>query len=332
VTFRTFVVLALGVCLLGPPATALAGDDPQIDDIAPFKAALLEKFDARQFAELESLEQELRRSKARFAGGDWKLHYFYDALSAPIERDWVELIAALKVWQEARPTSAVPPLLLANAYANYAWFARGNGQPDTVTETGWSLFKDRLNQAAFFLNTSRHRSDTNPQWYTTALLIARGLQWPRDRVDTFVKESAALEPLYQHTYAAMAVFLLPRWFGTPGDWEAFAQDTAERIGGREGSAVYNQIVVRVAVQIGHKAFFDANEINWRKVQWGFADREKLYGTGLQSLNAMCGLAGAIDDKYAARAFLKRIGDAWDQPFWRTRQNFDKFKLAIESEP
>ena len=43
---------------------------------------MLQKFDDKQFAELETIEHELRSAKARFAGGDWKLFHFYEVLSA----------------------------------------------------------------------------------------------------------------------------------------------------------------------------------------------------------------------------------------------------------
>ena len=49
----------------------------------------------------------------------------------------------------------------------------------------------------------------------------------------------------------------------------------------------------------------------------------------QSLNAMCRLAEGAKDYETARAFLKRIGEPWDQSVWRTRQNFDRMKKIIE---
>ena len=334
---RSIAIVTCGVYLLANPAQAIAADAPLVDHIGPFRAALVQKLDDRQFAELETIERDLLSTKARFAGGDWKVFHFYEALraghvseDAPIESDWVNVIAALTEWQQQSPNSPVPVLLLADAYAGYAWHARGDGRSETVKEAGWSLFKDRLNQAGFYLNSSRRLSgNTNPQWHTIALRIARGLQWPRERTDTLIKEAAVAEPLYQHAYSALAMYLLPRWFGEPGDWERFALDTADRIGGLEGSAVYNHIVLTVSKQYGSAEFFQDNDLNWRKIQWSFTDREKLYGVGVQSLNAMCRLADAIHDFEGGRAFLKRIGDVWDPSVWRTRQNFDRAKRAIE---
>jgi hypothetical protein len=339
VTIRTLGVLVLSVALASQ-ASALAFEEPLTDDIAPFKAMLLRKFDNKQFTELESLERELRSSKARFAGGDWKLFHFYEVLSAghvienaPIESDWLDVLARLKEWQRHSPSAVTPTLLLADAYTSYAWQARGSGKSDTVKPEMWAMFKDRLNQAAFYLNASRRLASDHPQWYVAALVIARGLEWPRDRAESVVKEAAAVEPHYQHVYSAMAQYLLPRWYGEPGDWERFAQETADRIDGIEGSAVYNHIALQISNRSlhGNTQFFEQNDVNWRKLQWSFADREKLYGVGIRPLNAMLRLAGGVKDKPAARAFLKRIGESWDQSTWGTRQNFDRFKQWVDAD-
>ena len=333
-------VLVLSVALVASQDSVLALDEPITDDIAPFKAMLLEQFDNSRFTEFEALERELRASKARFAGGDWKLYHFYEVLSAahvietaPIESDWLNVLTRLKEWQKQSPTAIVPVLLLADAYTSYAWYARGSGRADTVKPEMWSAFKDRLGLSASYLNASRRLSSHHPQWYVTALVIARGLEWPRDRAESLVKEAAAAEPLYQHVYSAMAQYLLPRWHGEPGDWERFALETADRIGGTEGSAVYNHIALTISNRSfhGNTEFFEENDVNWRKLQWSFADREKHYGAGIRPLNAMLRLAGGVSDKPAAKAFLKRIGDSWDQSVWGKRQNFDRFKQWVEAE-
>jgi len=252
---------------------------------------------------------------------------------APIESDWLAVISQLKEWQKQSPASAVPMVLLADVYTSYAWFARGTGKPETVKPDMWPVFKDRLNQGAFYLNASRRLSPDHPQWYVVSLVIARGLEWPRDRAESLLKEAAAVEPLYQHVYSAMAQYLLPRWYGKPGDWERFAQETADRIGGTEGSAVYNHIALYIsnARLHGSTQFFEENDVKWRKLQWSYADRERLYGAGIQPLNAMLRLCGGVDDKPAARIYMNRIGENWDQWVWRRRQNFDRFKSWVDAE-
>jgi hypothetical protein len=340
VLFRSLAIVAICVSVLAVRASA-AGDEILKDEIGEQADALLAQLRDQKFAELEALEAELRGSKARFAGGGWKLYYFYDALSggristnAAINSDWLEIIGLLKAWRAASPNSGVPSLLLADAYTGYGWFARGTGRAATVSQARFDIFHDRVNQGAFFLTESRRLLPGNPQWFTTSLLIARASQWPKDRAYALFKQAMAVEPAYQHNHSMMAVFLLPRWFGEPGEWERFADESTGRVDGAAGSAIYNHIVLAVADTTGSKAFFEEYTVNWRKIQWSFADRERLYGADRRTVNAMCQLAGGINDKEMARRLMERIGDQWEQSVWRTRKRFDEYQewLKTETEP
>jgi hypothetical protein len=77
--------------------------------------------------------------------------------------------------------------------------------------------------------------------------------------------------------------------------------------------------------------FGENDLNWRRIQWSFADRERLYGKSREALNAMGWLAGAANDIEAARAFMARIGDDWDQTVWRTRRDFDAYQKWLKTD-
>jgi len=55
----------------------------------------------KQFEALDDLADQLNRTKARFAGGDWKSYRFQEALGQPAggcddtEAHWTELLAVL---------------------------------------------------------------------------------------------------------------------------------------------------------------------------------------------------------------------------------------------
>jgi len=335
--FRGITIVALGVSLLGVCPMA-AGDDVLEDDIGVLSDSVLAQLRDKKFAELDALEASLRNTKARFGGGDWKLYHFYDALSggrisedAAIESDWIEIIGQLKEWRTASPKSGVPSLLLAEAYRGYGWFARGKGWSETVTQNKFDVFHDRLNQGGFFLAESRRLLPGNPHWYAASLRLAQGSQLPKERAYSLFEQAMKIEPAYQHSYSVMAVFLLPRWYGEAGEWETFAEEATGRVGGEAGSAIYNHIVLTVARTTGSQSFFEENAISWRKVQWSFADRERLYGPGRRYFNGMCELASGVNDKPTARQLMKRIGDQWDQYVWRTRQRFDEYQAWLQTE-
>ena len=307
-------------------------DNPLIDEVTPFGQALLAQLRAKKFSELERLEAELHSSKARFIGGDWKLFHFYETMSGKllptkvsIESDWQELIGLHKEWQAASPTSHVPSILLANTYAWYAWEARGTARAEKTSQYKFDRFTDRLNQAAFFLNQSRRLSTRDPHWFTVALMVARGLGWDKSRAYTLFNEAVEFEPLYQHSYSQMAIYLLPRWYGDEGEWETFSLEATGRVGGPQGSAIYHHIIVRASMSHTLKEFFADNDLSWPRIQAAFAERERLHGEGKEAVNAMCWLAIATDDVPVARRFMSRIGDSWAESVWSTRQRFDSYQ-------
>src|SRR5205085_5345050 len=101
-----------------------------IQGVIYFKAAIRDLFADQKFAELDCIADAARASKARFAGGRWKLNVLYWALSEPqghaTEEDWSAHLDTLNHWVSARPESVTARVALANAYSQYAWNARGS--------------------------------------------------------------------------------------------------------------------------------------------------------------------------------------------------------------
>jgi hypothetical protein len=134
-----------------------------------------------------------------------------------------------------------------------------------------------------------------------------------------------LEPKYLHVYSAMARYLTPRWQGEESDWETFAERSADRLGGREGSMVYGHVAWQISKLYRGADFYKQNRVSWDRVKQGFIDREALYGFSLRNLNAFCQLAGAAADRETTRALLARIGDAWDADVWKERKYFEGYR-------
>src|SRR4029453_513521 len=112
--------------------------------------AMLER---QQFGALDDLADELHRTKARFAGGDWKSFRFQEALGAPADgcadtdAHWTELLAVLRRWHEQRPASLPAAIAIADASVGYGWKARGTGFANTVPPDGWRLIGERRGAA-----------------------------------------------------------------------------------------------------------------------------------------------------------------------------------------
>jgi hypothetical protein len=150
-----FVVVCIVFMIRSSHTSALAGQrkmcravelnfDPGVDvhAIESYKMAVADLLKQEKFDDLDCTADELRSSRARFAGGAWQLVTFYQGLSDPwvghaTEADWQAHIERLKRWVKTSPLSITARVGLAESYSDFAWDARGGGTVDTVSETGW---------------------------------------------------------------------------------------------------------------------------------------------------------------------------------------------------
>src|SRR3984957_15500798 len=80
----------------------------------------------------------------------WKIHEFYWAINDlqghPSQQDWKDHLKLVQSWVAATPNSITARVVLAQAYIDYAWDARGGETGDTVTNSGWSCLASVWNR------------------------------------------------------------------------------------------------------------------------------------------------------------------------------------------
>jgi hypothetical protein len=140
----------------------------------------------------------------------------------------------------ANPQSTTAPIALADSYIAYAWDARGDGTADTVSDSGWKLFAEHMAKAKTILvdASASAKAKNCPEWYAAMLGVAQGQSWDLDQTTALFEQAVASEPAYQYYYRAYANILLPQWSGEEGDAARFAEESANRIGGEAGDALY----------------------------------------------------------------------------------------------
>ena len=300
-----------------------------IGAITNYQVAVRQDLVQGKYEKLEKLAAELRRTKARFPGGAWKLNKFYQGLSRPTEgksseQEWITHLPHLQKWVAAYPKSITARVALGSAYTEYAWSARGSGYSDTVSEEGWRLYRERLVMARKTLEDARQLPEKCPHWYAAMETIAMGQAWEREDFEKVFEEAIAFEPQYHYLYTHKANYLLPRWHGEPGDVEKFADEMAARQGSEFGPILYFLIVEEVAPRYKSKLFSETT-FSWSRTKSGFQDLEKQFGMSAVHLNAFCRIAGWAGDRKTAVEMLDRISDRWDPAEWGTQKNFDDFK-------
>jgi len=299
--------------------------DPATDVHAfeEYEDAIAQLLKERKFAELDCLADQAWVEKSRFSGGTWKLAEIYTALEEPrpghpTEPDWRQHLRLLEQWKNLRPRSITARVALAESYVSYGWDARGTGYSDSVSDSGWKLMAQRVQNAKGILDQASRLGAKCPEWYIAMLDVAQGQNWPLDQITAVFEQGVKVEPEFQHLYRVYAVHLLPKWSGQEGDAARFAEEAANKIGGDDGDILYYQIASKAVCGCHDR---DSTYFSWPRVLKGYAALEKKYGLSLLELNHFAALATDFNDWIAAKAAFDRIGDNWAKEVWGDEQSF-----------
>jgi Domain of unknown function (DUF4034) len=315
------------------PAPGLAGrgdsgTEPADTTVRAARVHWRQLFDSANWAELDAVADQLRSQRSRFRGGAWQLRVFYGAVSpagpqTATDAAWETQVARLQEWMDAEPASVTPRIALADAYLAYAWKARGNGFANTVTPDGWKLFGERVALAKSTLDQAQKLNNSDPESFRAMQTVALAQGWPREQVDALVDAALSAEPGYFYFARAETNYLLPKWYGKPGEAEAFAARVADRIGGPEGDATY--FLIAAGINCCRKT--QAPALEWARVRQGYSALQRLYGANNFDRNAMAYLALKAGDTEAAQAAFAQIGDDWDASVWGGKPRFDASRLG-----
>jgi hypothetical protein len=326
---RYFAAVALGVAWGALSVTAQTavsqedGAEPIDNHVRAFRVQVRSLFDQGAYSELDALAGRLRSQKLRFKGGAWQLNTFYKTIGFPgsltaTDAEWQSRIAKLEQWIKDSPASPTPRVALAHAYVRFAWKARGNGLANTVTQEGWALFRQRVQSARTVLEDAAKIGATDPQWYREMQTVALAQGWDRAQVDALASQALANEPGYYYFALAHANYLLPKWYGKPGESERYAEQVADQAGSDDGDATYFMI----AAELNCCRRTQAPALTWSRVRQGFTALDHLYGSNNYERNVMAYLAVRAGDTQTAQQVFARIGDDWDESVWRSKALFD----------
>jgi hypothetical protein len=304
--------------VLAAPATRPSHELYDADGAYQAHIALI--FMQGDFAQLEQEAEKARASKARLTGGVWKLYGFYEGVANPsgeghsTEADWSAQLADIKKWIAAYPESATARIALAEAYISYAWVARGVGYARTVTRSGWKLFGQRIEIAKSTLVEAARLKQKCPYWYGVMQNVALAEGWEESVARELFQRAAEFEPSFLTYYRGYAYFVLPKWYGKPGEAEEFAEEVSQKAGGLEGDIYYFEIGSEIACQ------YDLYEspvprMSWERMKAGYAAIDQLYGQSNLKANRFAFMAYLLGDKPAAQEAFTFLGDNRDPTVW-----------------
>jgi len=307
----------------GTPAPALSGlPDTNEATYADHVHSLL---DQGNYAELESIAQTNRLERGRFVAGDWRNNEFFNAVvwvspgAVPKDPDYQEQIEKLKKWQAARPDSAAAKIAIAKLYVHYADFARGTGYADTVSRNQWKQYRTRTAIAKQALLEAATLKEREPHWYLVMQQIAHNEGWEKADARELLDQALAFEPDYFHFYRAYSTYLLPQWYGDPGEIPAFAKQVASKHPEPAGSILYFQIISSLTCYCGREVD-ELKAADWQKLQLGFANLQAGYGLSDLNANRFAEMATVFDDKPVAHEAFRHVIQR-DTDVWITEDSF-----------
>lgn len=307
-----------------------AAEDPVLREIVAFRGKSRAAYNSSRFDELEKIAAEARASKALFGNGSWKIFQFYQALAChdkEPESMWQLHDQIHEAWIAAKPDSITARVAHADFLVEYAWHARGNGYANTVTPKAWKTFGIRLGKAAKILENARTLEQKDPYFWNVALTIGKGQSWEKPAFDAMVAEAAAFEPKFFAFDVTRASTLLPRWYGEPGDWEAYAQQASERPNGL-GAEVYARIVM--SLRGYHDNVFRDSKASWPRTKEGLQLMRKRYPDSLEIRSVTALMATIAEDREFAKESFDLLGDAYLPDVWRKPERFTHYRHWAET--
>src|SRR5262249_29373224 len=155
--------------------------------------------------------------------------------------------------------------------------------------------------------------EKDPHWYSAMQMVAKNEGWGQSEARELLDQAVAFEPDYYPYYRFYSIYLLPHWYGNPGDIQALVDEAAAKHPEPEGSMLYFRIMSTLACYCGENPD-QLKAADWRKLQLGFANIEQTYGLSDLNINRFAEMAFVFGDKAVARDAFSRITerneDAW----------------------
>ncbi|MBB5061045.1 hypothetical protein HDF16_005781 [Granulicella aggregans] len=303
------------------PVTSVAVADVNDSDssFAEHVATLLIE---HQFADLDRLADTLRRDRTRSRGGAWRLHEFYGALDSPLksEPDTVAHLNLLRAWMAASPQSITARVALATSLTRWAWVARGKSFADEVAQDRWPLFQQRIQEAEAVLRGSELITPMCPQWFGAMMAVGLANGWQPAQEKAVMERGLLLEPGYFYLQEEYSTFLQPKWYGNQGEAATFAKQSADGVGGDAGDALYFRLA-GVLARFGRGNTL-AKEMDWQRIQEGYAALVATYGRDQRLTNELALLAYFNRDRTTALKLFTELGSQWSERVWGNRDRYE----------
>lgn len=176
--------------------------------------------------------------------------------------DFEAKVAKTRDWVRRRPESALAPAIHVEALLDLAWFYRGSGYANTVSEQRFEEFRAKLEEA--FAYTSSHLDVMEKEsFYTRPLLtLLRGLNVDAQRQMEVARRAMRKEPGDECIYLRVVESLLPKWGGSPEQLEAWVRESMRGLPEAAALMRYARLYDNAASSGYQQALFRSSLARW----------------------------------------------------------------------
>jgi hypothetical protein len=277
------------------------------------------------FKTLENYYSLHSQRTSRTPSGRWDLQFFYDGVDfnhPNNKKDGGMFEAQLQRWMQEYPQSPAPHIAYSQFLIRRGWIFRGGGYAREVPREAWAPFHENIELARVHLEQTEAFASADPQWYVTMFLVAKAQSWSQLEVKMLFQEALSKEAYYLETYQTIFDNLTPKWGGSFGEAEDFANDATTITSECEGQGMYTRIYWRAIDSNSdfRNKPFENSYVNWEMMKMGFEDIVTRYPTAW-NINSFARFACLAQDKETTRRLIDQIGDNPALEAWTEKTTF-----------
>ncbi len=137
------------------------------------------------------------------------------------DTDPEELRKLMRRWTEERPESHFAWLVRGHQAISYAWYWRGNGWANKVTEQGWKHFNEGIAEAAECFEKAYALEPNDPESAFGMMTVCKAQGRPRSEMEKYFARVMAINPSHYEAHWEKFQFLRPSWSGSWPEYKEF---------------------------------------------------------------------------------------------------------------
>ncbi len=291
-------------------------------------AAMLQN---KRYDVLEKHLLSLLRDKKREKDGVSSLSQAYTKLCHVEEGEWSfgARINQFKAWLTQYNSSHFANACLGIVYIDLAWYARGGGYANTITEVSGRIFKINLLSARHHLEKAYSLDQSDAAVPAKLITVATGLGLDRNEMERQFQRAISADPTDHQAYFNKLMYLMPKWLGSKEEMFSFARESVRKAPPKTRipmvlPVAHWEMYLRSE---GDASYFRDPKI-WKEVKEVYQTVTKSFPGANSTLNWFARTAYLAGDYDTAREELKKIGDHWDKDAWGNKNAFEEVKKEL----